>query len=79
MRITIELPDKLGEELRTRTDDVGLYIREAVSEKIDRENRRRARERIGTHAGTSPEAAALHEENQRFRREGDRHGEQFER
>lgn len=33
IRITIELPDELGEELRTRTENVRLYIREVVSEK----------------------------------------------
>ena len=58
MRITIRLPDDIGEEVKRRTDNVSAHFKEA---------RRRLLRFAGT--GVDPN---LHEINQRERREGDR-------
>lgn len=72
MRITIRLPDELGEEVKRRTDNVSAYVTEALSEKVRREKRDEARRRLLRFAGTGGVDSDLHEINQRERHEGDR-------
>ena len=72
MRITVRLPDDLGEEVKGRTDNVSKYVTEALTEKIEREERRRARRELMEMAGESSVDPGLHDENQRLRRQGDR-------
>jgi len=74
MRITVRVPDELGEEVKCRTDNVSAYVTDALTEKLERERRRAARERIWQAAQRSEESPAddLHAINQRERREGDR-------
>lgn len=80
MRVTVRLPDDLGRELKERTENVSAYVTDAISEKIRREKRRSSREKILDLAGCSPDATQLHDENQRFRRQGERYvGESAEK
>lgn len=72
MRITVRLPDDLGEEVKRRTDNVSGYVTEAISAKIQREERRRARRELLEMAGEGDVEPDLHEQNQRMRRHGDR-------
>jgi hypothetical protein len=72
MRITVRLPDDLGEDVKRRTDNVSGYVTEAISEKIQREERRRARRELLEMAGEGDVDSDLHEQNQRMRRHGDR-------
>jgi len=72
MRITVRLPDDLGEDVKRRTDNVSGYVTEALAEKIQREERRRAREELLEMAGEGSVDPGLHEENQRMRRREDR-------
>jgi len=74
MRITVRVPDELGEEVKGRTDNVSAYVTDALTEKLERERRRAARERIWEAAQESDGSSAddLHAINQRERREGDR-------
>jgi len=69
MRITVRVPDDLGEEVKGRTDNVSAYVTDALTEKVDRERRRAARERIWEAAQQSEESPAddLHAFNQRER------------
>lgn len=46
MRVTVHLPDDLAEEVRSRSDDVSAYVTEALRDRIEREDKRRARRRI---------------------------------
>ena len=73
MRITVRVPDDLGEDVKRRTDNVSAYVVEALAEKLERERRRAARQEILERAqkGEGPEED-LHAINQRERREGDR-------
>ena len=73
MRITVRLPDDLGEDVKRRTDNVSGYVTEALAEKIQREERRSARRELPEMAGEGTVDPDIHEENQRMRREGDRH------
>ena len=72
MRITVRLPDDLGEDVKRRTDNVSGYVTEALSEKIQREERRRARRELLDMAGEGTVDPDLHKENQRMRRQGNR-------
>jgi len=72
MRITVRLPDDLGEDVKRRTDNVSGYMTEALSEKIQREERRRARRELLEMAEEGDVDSDLHEHNQRMRRHGDR-------
>lgn len=72
MRITIRLPDELGEEVKRRTDNVSAYVKEALDEKLQRERRDEARRRLLRFAGTGYVDPSIYEINQRERREGDR-------
>ncbi len=72
MRITVRLPDDLGEKIKCRTDNVSQYVTEALTEKIQREERRRARHEILDMAGGESVDSALHDQNQRMRRGEDR-------
>lgn len=72
MRITVRLPDDLGEDVKRRTDNVSGYVTEALTEKIQREERRRARRELLEMAGEGAVDPDLHEQNQRMRRQGDR-------
>jgi post-segregation antitoxin (ccd killing protein) len=74
MRITVRLSDDLGEDVKRRTDNVSRYVEEALTEKIRREERRRARQEILDMAGDESVAPALHDQNQQMRRTEDRHG-----
>jgi len=72
MRITVRIPDDLGEDVQRRTDNVSAYVTEAVAEKVQREDRRQARQDIlemEVEGGVDPD---LHDINQQMRREGDR-------
>ena len=73
MRITVRVPDELGEEVKHRTDNVSAYVVDALTEKLERERRRAARQEILERAkeGGSPDED-LHAINQRERSEGDR-------
>lgn len=73
VRITVRLPDDVGEEVKQRTNNVSAYVTEALTEKLERERRRAARKellRLAKEGGRSD--ADLHAINQRQRREGDR-------
>lgn len=72
MRITVRLPDDLGEDVKRRTDNVSGYVTEALTEKIQREERRCARRELLEMADEGTVDPDIHEENQRMRREGDR-------
>lgn len=72
MRITVRLPDDLGEEVKRRTDNVSGYVTDALTEKIRREKRRRARQEILDLAGSESVGSALHDTNQKMRRREDR-------
>jgi post-segregation antitoxin (ccd killing protein) len=72
MRITIRLPDDIGEEVKRRTDNVSAYFKEAVAEKMQKEKRRQARLEILEMAGEGHVDPDIHEINQRKRRGGDR-------
>ncbi len=72
MRITVRIPDDLGEDVKRRTENVSAYVTEAVTEKIQREERRKARRDILEMAGEGDVDSDLHAINQRMRREGDR-------
>jgi len=71
MRITIRVPDDLGEEVKRRTDNVSAYVTDALTEKLQKEKRDEARRELFRYAGTGVDES-LHEINQRERREGDR-------
>lgn len=71
MRITVRLPDELGEEVKRRTDNVSAYVQEALAEKLQNEKRDEARQRLLRFAGTGIDPA-VYTINQRERREGDR-------
>jgi hypothetical protein len=71
MRITVRVPDDLGEEVKHRTDNVSAYVVEALTEKLRREKRDEARRELLRFAGTGIDDA-LYDVNQRERREGDR-------
>jgi Arc/MetJ-type ribon-helix-helix transcriptional regulator len=71
MRITVRVPDDLGEEVKNRTDDVSAYVTDALTEKLQKEKRDEARRELLRYAGTGIDES-LHEINQRERREGDR-------
>ena len=71
MRITVRVPDELGEEVKDRTDNVSAYVTDALTEKLRKEKRDEARRELLRYAGTGIDEA-LHEINQRERREGDR-------
>jgi post-segregation antitoxin (ccd killing protein) len=46
VRITVRVPDELGEEVKRRTDNVSAYVVDALTEKLERERRRAARRGI---------------------------------
>lgn len=71
MRITVRVPDDLGEEVKERTDNVSAYVTDALTDKLQREKREEARRKLLQYAGTGIDES-LHEINQRERREGDR-------
>lgn len=73
MRITVRVPDDLGKEIKHRTDNVSAYVMEALTEKLERERRRVARQEILERAKDGgPPDEDLHAINQRERRDGDR-------
>jgi len=74
MRITVRLPDDLGEDVKRRTDNVSRYVTDALTEKIQREERRRARNDLLEMAGGASVDPAVHERNQQMRRSEDRRG-----
>jgi post-segregation antitoxin (ccd killing protein) len=79
MRITVRLSDDLGEDVKRRTDNVSRYVEEALIEKIQREERRRARQEILGMAGGESVDPDLHDQNQQMRQNEDWHGAaQFE-
>lgn len=72
MRITVRLPDELGEDVKRRTDNVSRYVKDALTEKIQREERRQARQDLLDMAGEGTVDPHAHDLNQKMRREGDR-------
>ncbi len=46
MRITVRVPDDLGDIVKATTDNVSAYVTEALREKIARDRRRKARQNI---------------------------------
>ena len=75
MRITIRVPDDVGETVKSATDNVSAYVTEALREKIERDRQKTARQNIldGIRAYDGPGADKgaedrLHDE----RRTGDR-------
>ncbi|MFP4229434.1 MAG: hypothetical protein ACLFTE_11500 [Salinivenus sp.] len=71
MRITVRVPDELGEAITGRTDNVSAYVTDDLTEKLEWEQRDEARRRLLRFAGTGIDDS-LHEINQQERREGDR-------
>ena len=71
MRITVRIPDDLGEDVKRRTDNVSAYVTEALTEKLRREKRDEARRELLRFAGTGVDSS-LYDINQQQRREGDR-------
>ncbi|MCS3953457.1 hypothetical protein [Salinibacter ruber] len=74
MRITVRVPDDLGDTVKSTTENVSAYVTEALREKIARDRCREARQNIldgiRDHEGPGAEGGAegqLHEE----RRESD--------
>lgn len=72
MRITVRLPDDLGQEVKSRTDNVSAYVAEALSEKLQREKRYEARQRLLRFADTGGVDPDLYDTLQKERRAGDR-------
>jgi post-segregation antitoxin (ccd killing protein) len=75
MRITVRIPDDLGDTVKATTDNVSAYVADALREKIERDRRRAARQNIldgiRDYDGPGAEEGAedqLHED----RRTGDR-------
>ena len=46
IRITVRVPDDLGDTVKSTTDNVSAYVTEALREKIARDRRREARQNI---------------------------------
>jgi hypothetical protein len=46
MRITVRVPDDVGETVKATTDNVSAYVTEALREKIERDRRKKARKNI---------------------------------
>jgi post-segregation antitoxin (ccd killing protein) len=46
MRITVRVPDDVGETVKATTDNVSAYVTEALREKIARDRRKKARKNI---------------------------------
>lgn len=46
MRITVRVPDDVGETVKATTDNVSAYVTEALREKIARDRRNEARQNI---------------------------------
>jgi hypothetical protein len=46
MRITVRVPDEIGETVKSETENVSAYVTEALREKIARDRRREARQNI---------------------------------
>ncbi|MBB4070251.1 post-segregation antitoxin (ccd killing protein) [Salinibacter ruber] len=74
MRVTVRLSDDLGEEVKRRTENVSKYVEEALIEKIQREERRRARQEILDMAEGESVDPALHDQNQQVRQSEGRPG-----
>ncbi|MCS3705924.1 hypothetical protein GGP62_000897 [Salinibacter ruber] len=72
MRITVRLPDELGEEVKRRTDNVIRYVKDVLTEKIQREERRQARWDLLDMAEEGTVDPHVHDRNQKMRREGSR-------
>lgn len=72
MRITVRVPDDLGDEVKARTDNVSAYVTEALQEKVNREKRRRARLEILELAGKGDVDPDIYDLNKLWRYEGDR-------
>lgn len=75
MRITVRVPDDLGETVQASTDNVSAYVTEALREKIARDRRREARQNIldgiRAYEGAGAEEGA-EEQLHRERRDSDR-------
>jgi len=52
MKITVTIPDDLGNEVMARTDDVSAFVSEALAEKLKRMQQQEAREKILSLAGS---------------------------
>lgn len=74
MRIIVRLSDDLREDVKRRTDNVSRYVEEALTEKIQREERRRNRQEILQMAGVESVDPILHDQNQETCRDEDQHG-----
>lgn len=75
MRITVRVPDDLGDAVKSTTDNVSAYVTEALREKIERDRRRQARQNIldGIRDYEGPGGAEGAEEQlHRERRDSDR-------
>ncbi len=71
MRITVRLPDDLGQEVKKRTDNVSAYVTDALTEKLQKEKRDETRRELLRYAGTGVDES-LHEINQQERRDATR-------
>ncbi len=72
MRITVTVPDEIGKEVKSRTDNVSAYVSDALEERLRKEKRDAARRDLLRFAGTGGVDPDINEINQRWRREGDR-------
>lgn len=75
MRITVRVPDDVGETVKSMTDNVSAYVTEALREKVKRDRRKEARQNIldgiRDYDGPGGEEGA-EEQLHRERRESDR-------
>jgi len=46
MRLTVRVPDDVGETVKSMTDNVSAYVTEALREKVERDRRKQARQNI---------------------------------
>jgi post-segregation antitoxin (ccd killing protein) len=72
MRITVTVPDEVGEEVKARTDNVSAFTTEALVAKLAAEKRRAARKRLRKIAGHFETESEIIENLHRERRASDR-------
>ena len=72
MRVTVRLPDDLGQEVKRRTDNVSAYVAEALSEKLQADRRQEALHRISTAIGSFEVSSKAYKTLQKERRNSDR-------
>ena len=72
MRLTITVPDEIGEEVKERSGNVSAFVTEAIIERLDQMKRREARERIRSLGGTAQIKSSVYDTLHNERRRSDR-------